>query len=135
MIVANFVAEFMVLAGAWQFNIALAVLATMGLIVSVTYSMRILQKVFHQAKPQQNWSDSLVALKPREWVAMGSLTVAIVWVGFFPQSIVKAATAPFNSIINNEIKQTSYEPEVKQPDTILLTNAMSENSEKGGEVW
>src|SRR5690606_28401346 len=45
---ANFVAEFLTLAGAWQFNIPMSVLATLGLIVSVNYSLRILQKVFHQ---------------------------------------------------------------------------------------
>jgi len=131
---ANFVAEFMVLAGAWQFNIALCVLATLGLIVSVTYSMRILQKVFHQAKAKQEWT--LPDLNPREWLAIGSVTIAIVWVGFFPQPIVSAAQSAFDGIVNHEIKipETSYQPEVNQ-HTYLLMNQISENLEKGGEQW
>lgn len=130
---ANFVAEFMVLAGAWQFNIALCVLATMGLIVSVTYSMRILQKVFHQAKAENKWS--LPDLNPREWLAIGSVTVAILWVGFFPQPIVGAAQSAFDKIVKQEVKETSYQPEVKHSDTFLLMQDFSENLEKGGNPW
>ncbi|MCO6496642.1 MAG: NADH-quinone oxidoreductase subunit M [Chitinophagaceae bacterium] len=95
---ANFVAEFLTLAGAWQFSIPMAVLATMGLIVSVNYSLRILQKVFHQTEhpeaEKRNYD-----LTFREWVVMGSLTVAIVWLGFFPQKVVHTAQPAFDNIL------------------------------------
>jgi NADH-quinone oxidoreductase subunit M len=93
---ANFVAEFLILAGAWQYDAVLATLATLGLIVSVTYSLRILQKIFHQSS--QTKVDELVDLNPREWLVLGSLTVAILWLGFFPQSVVKVAQPAFDRL-------------------------------------
>lgn len=93
---ANFVAEFLILAGAWQWNIILSVIATMGLIVSVIYSLRILQKVFQQRKHTMEWN--LPDFSVREWIVMGSLTVAIVWLGFFPQSIIRAAKPAFDQM-------------------------------------
>lgn len=103
---ANFVAEFLSLAGAWQFNIPLAVLATLGLIVSVNYSLRILQKVFHQKahldKPH------FYDLTAREWLVMGSLTVAIIWLGFFPQSVIRTAQPAFDHQM--EITAPSHQP-------------------------
>ncbi len=127
---ANFIAEFMVLAGAWQFNIALCVLATLGLIASVTYSMRILQKVFHQAKAKQEWA--LPDLNPREWLAIGSVAIAILWVGFFPQPIVNAAQRAFDGIVNSAAPgpENISQPGVQQIQTVLPVDHLSENIEK-----
>ncbi|MCO5284862.1 MAG: NADH-quinone oxidoreductase subunit M [Chitinophagaceae bacterium] len=107
---ANFVAEFLTLAGAWQFNIPMSVLATLGLIVSVNYSLRILQKVFHQKEYTANQS-RLYDLTAREWIVMGSLTIAIVGLGFFPQKVVHTAQPAFDKILmaspdNNSSDQT-----------------------------
>ena len=92
----NFIAEFLILAGAWKFNVVLTVLATLGLIVSVIYSMRILQKAFQQKKASGTFS--LSDLSPREWVVMGSLTVSMVWLGFFPQSVFRIAKPAFEQM-------------------------------------
>lgn len=104
---ANFVAEFLILAGAWQWNIILSVIATLGLIVSVTYSLRILQKVFQQRKYTMEWN--LPDFSVREWIVMGSLTVAIVWLGFFPQSIIRTAKPAFDQmqIMHNNDKSSN----------------------------
>lgn len=126
---ANFVAEFLVLAGAWQFNITLCVLATLGLIVSVTYSLRILQKIFHQSKYDQK---NLFVLKPREWLVMGSLTIAIVWLGFFPQSVIKVAQPAFDKMgISGSVNQTT-ETGMTVP---IKAKEITVTTEKGGKKW
>lgn len=131
---ANFVAEFLVLVGAWQFNAVLATFATLGLIVSVTYSMIILQKVFHQATNANKWD--LPDMNAREWVVMGSLTVAIVWLGLFPQSVIKVAQPAFDNIMT--ITDNTQEEEsvgMLESDTVLFTTNMTQTTEKGGKIW
>jgi len=128
---ANFVAEFLVLAGAWQFDITLAVLATLGLIVSVTYSLRILQKIFHQSRHKQEWN--LPDIKPREWLVMGSLTVAIVWLGFFPQSVIKAAQPAFDHMQMNTPAPEINKTGVNHTHSVPLVFVMPEEIQKGGE--
>lgn len=129
---ANFVAEFLVLAGAWQFNIALAVLATLGLIVSVTYSLRILQKIFHQSRHKQEWN--LPDFNPREWVVMGSLTIAILWVGLFPQSVIKVAQPAFDNI---KMIEPAPDPQAAtlNRNSIALKSEMTNELNKGGNPW
>lgn len=130
---ANFVAEFLILAGAWQFNAVLAALATLGLIVSVTYSLRILQKIFHQSPPVPERNP--VDFNPREWLVMGCLTIAIIWLGFFPQVVIKVAQPAFDKM---EIQPAGSDPEVAgitATNSFLFTNGTIENSQKEGEVW
>lgn len=130
---ANFVAEFMILAGAWQYDVLMAVLATLGLIVSVTYSLRILQKVFHQ-----NASDKgagLNDLNLREWVVMGCLTIAIIWLGLFPQAVVKVAQPAFDRIGNNLLQNKSGEIGINDTNLELMQGRNIENNENGGTAW
>lgn len=130
---ANFVAEFLTLAGAWQFNVPLAVLATLGLIVSVTYSLKILQKIFHQSDHTEQ--KMLPDFNPREWVVMGSLTVAIIWLGLFPQSVIRVAQPTFDKM---EIKapepSAPGETGLKEKNTYMLKGAIT-RIEKGGVKW
>jgi len=44
---ANFVGEFLVLVGAWQVHPALAAAASLGLVFSVIYAMKLVEKIFH----------------------------------------------------------------------------------------
>jgi len=129
---ANFVAEFLILAGAWQFNTVLSVLATMGLIVSVTYSMRILQKVFHQSKAPVEYK--LNPMSPREWVVMGGITIAIVWLGFFPQSVIGIAQPAFDNIKTIQVAEKISPQMQKQTYTLNQVKAVSKTEQKGGDL-
>lgn len=82
---ANFIAEFMILAGVFKVSTLWATLATLGLISSMIYSLVILQKIFYGTS---NNDQKLEDFSTREYVVMASLTVAIVWLGFFPQKVV-----------------------------------------------
>lgn len=129
--IANFVAEFLILAGAWQQNIILAVLATLGLIVSVTYSLRILQKVFHQKKHTLNYNLNPMSL--REWLIMSSITLAIVWLGFFPQSVVRIAQPAFDNMKITQVSEKNISMKKKSNfnrSTVFIT----ESEKKGGDL-
>lgn len=122
--IANFVAEFLILAGAWQQNIILAVLATLGLIVSVTYSLRILQKVFHQKKHTLNYNLNPMSL--REWLIMSSITLAIVWLGFFPQSVVRIAQPAFDNMKITQVSEKNISMKKKSNfnrSTVFITES------------
>ncbi|HSR18243.1 MAG TPA: NADH-quinone oxidoreductase subunit M, partial [Ignavibacteriaceae bacterium] len=89
----NFIAEFLVLAGAYQANIVLTSIAALGLIASTIYSLRIVQKVFYGPQIKE-WS--LPDLNAREILIMGSLTIVVVWLGLFPQQILNISGSSVN---------------------------------------
>lgn len=99
----NFVAEFLILTGAFKSNAALTVLAALGLIASMIYALVILQKIFHGEK-RKEWK--LTDLTPREVLAMGCLIVAIVWIGIYPQPVIKTAQPTVNSLEQNSNNTT-----------------------------
>ncbi|MFZ0392030.1 MAG: NADH-quinone oxidoreductase subunit M [Calditrichia bacterium] len=91
----NFVAEFLVLVGAFQANIVMTVLATLGLIAATVYSLRIIQQVFH-GKERESWT--LPDLGARELLVMGLMILVIVWLGLFPQPVMNTARPALEKI-------------------------------------
>jgi len=94
---ANFIAEFLVLAGAWQTHVILCVLASVGLIASVIYSLVILQKVFHERAAT---GVRVRDFSPRELLVSGLIVAAIVWLGFFPQPVFRATQPAITHIVS-----------------------------------
>lgn len=91
----NFVAEFLILLGAFQANVVLASIATCGLIAATVYALWMMQLSFH-GKPMK-----LAGLRDfggREMVIMSAFIAAIVWVGLFPQAILNAADGTLATI-------------------------------------
>jgi len=83
---ANFVGEFLSLVGAYQRHPILTILAAFGLIGSAIYGMVLFQKVFHgkcQVK-QQAVND----LSSRELLVFSSLLALLIFIGFYPNSIL-----------------------------------------------
>ncbi len=91
----NFVAEFLVLVGAYRRNVAVSVLAAAGLIVSTIYSLQIIQKVFH-GKKEREWT--LADLNARELLVLSVLAAGLVWLGIYPQPVIRTATPALQSI-------------------------------------
>jgi len=81
----NFIAEFLVLSGSYQANMIITAFASIGLVLGTVYSLRIFQRVFQGPKikewdmPDLNW---------REMIVIGSLVLAILWLGLYPQPIL-----------------------------------------------
>jgi NADH-quinone oxidoreductase subunit M len=84
-LLGNFIAEFLILLGAFEVSPVLSVIASFGLVLSALYSLRIMQKVFFGQI--QTITDPPADISAREWIIMASLTAAIVFLGLFPQPV------------------------------------------------
>ena len=94
----NFMAEFMILLGAFQASYAVAAVASFGLIVSTIYALSLVQRVFHGPNLKE-WV--LADLGGRELVIIGVLVVAIVWLGFYPQPVLNTAGEALTRIVRS----------------------------------
>ncbi len=91
---ANFVAEFMVLLGTYLSNPLLAILASLGLIFSVIYSLRLMQKVFFGPKLTTYKTHDI---NVREILILGCLLIPLVYFGIFPRTVFRTLATPVNT--------------------------------------
>ena len=84
----NFIAELLILIGAFNTNIWMACLACVGLIAATIYSLRIVQKVFLGNK-NVDWK--ITDLTIREKIISASLVIVIIWLGIFPKPVFNTA--------------------------------------------
>ncbi len=82
----DFVGEFLVLLGAYQANVGLTAVASLGIIAATLYGLRITAQVL-QGPNRNNWR--LPDLVPREWVIVGSMMACLLWIGLYPQSFIR----------------------------------------------
>ena len=107
----NFIAEFLILLGAFKANGWLTVVATLGLIFSAIYSLRIMQKVFFgPAKTIEPVRD----LTFREMSILASLSLVIIWLGVYPQPVIHTAK-PMVKYIENIFADKSSTNRSAQP--------------------
>ena len=92
----NFVAEFLVLVGAYQSSIVFSVLASLGLIASSIYALMLVQRIFFGKTPRKQ---PLMDLNVREVVVMASLVVPIIWLGIQPQPILDLVKPAIEKIL------------------------------------
>jgi NADH-quinone oxidoreductase subunit M len=114
----NFIAEFLILAGAFKANVLMTCLACLGLVAAAIYSLRIVQKIFlGKEKSEHQISD----LTLREKLVFGSLVLIILYLGLFPQRVIDAAEPAVSktlSVFEKDIHTTNAE--IKQDNK--LTN-------------
>lgn len=82
----DFVGEFLVLLGVYHTNVALTAVASLGIIASALYGLRISGHVL-QGPNRHNWR--LPDLVPREWVIVLSMMACLLWLGLYPQSFIR----------------------------------------------
>lgn len=87
-VLGNFIAEFLILLGAFEANLWLTAIAVIGLVFSAIYSLRIVQKVF--LGPSQK-EDQVQDFSGREITIMAVLTLSIIWLGVYPQPVINTA--------------------------------------------
>jgi NADH-quinone oxidoreductase subunit M len=84
----NFIAEMLVLFGAFMASKVITIIAAVGLIASTLYALWFIQQVFHgPAKKEYKISD----LNTREMVIMVLMIAVIVWLGLYPQPVLDTA--------------------------------------------
>ena len=103
----NFVGEFLVVLGTYQANTTMAVVATLGLILSVVYSLWMIQVAF-LGPNHVGWK--LPDMNLREGAIMATMIAVVLWFGLYPQSILATAR---QSITNLQQIVATTRPEEK----------------------
>ncbi|HTP32892.1 MAG TPA: NADH-quinone oxidoreductase subunit M [Candidatus Acidoferrales bacterium] len=96
----DFVGEFLVLAGSYKVSIALTVVATLGILASTFYALRMMQRAFFG--PNTN-SLQLADLTPREGLIVGAMVAGLLWVGLYPQPVLNTF-APAMDNLQREVQ-------------------------------
>jgi len=115
----NFIAELLILIGAFKANVLLSVLACVGLIAATLYSLRILQKVFF-GKLNKDWK--MNDLSVREKLISISLVIAIVALGLYPQPVFDIAKPALLKTLENHRNTIVPESNQDKSDLNLKSN-------------
>lgn len=91
----NFIAEILVLLGAFAVSPALAIIAALGLIASVVYSLWMMQRAMYG--PKENPLQPL-DLDVREVAILGALAALLLWLGLHPQPMFDTARNPLTVV-------------------------------------
>jgi len=82
----NHIAEFLVLIGSFRMHGIITIFAASGLVLAAIYSLWIVQRVFQGKKKE---GVHLADLTAREMGMMAVMIIVIIWLGFFPRTILK----------------------------------------------
>jgi NADH-quinone oxidoreductase subunit M len=91
----NFVAEFLVLLGAFQSDNLIAILATLGLIAATVYALWFIQQVFHGTPSEDSKFKDFTL---REKLIFAPMIVVIIWLGLYPQPVFDVVKPALNHI-------------------------------------
>ena len=106
----NFIAEFLVLLGAYQVNITATSVAALGLVTATVYALWMMQAVFF-AENKASWK--LADFSMRETAAMALMIIALVWLGLYPQPVFNTARPSIDSL--QKLTQQNHNGEVVSP--------------------
>jgi NADH-quinone oxidoreductase subunit M len=109
---ANFVAEIMVLIGAWDRYRLQAILAILGIVVTAVYMLKAVRLVF-QGPLNPRWINLTDATAPLQKVPYLLLLTTLFVVGFWPTLILKnieSGTKPILETIQVSATSTSEKP-------------------------
>jgi NADH-quinone oxidoreductase subunit M len=84
----GFVGEFLVLVGAFRTHPLATVVATTGVIIAAMYLLPALQRVIYNPLDKGE-NEQLPDLSARELAVLVPLLVCIVWIGVYPQPILR----------------------------------------------
>lgn len=109
----NFVAEFLILIGAWSASQTLTVFAAIGLVGATAYSLRIVQKIFlGPALSLSHRTHVLYDLSIRERIILIPMVILIVWLGVAPQPFLDKSRASIAGVLNSS-KNVAPPPEAE----------------------
>ena len=84
----DFIGELLVLLGSYRVNIAITVIASLGILASTFYALRMVERAFRGPNTNR-WS--FADLKPREGVMIAVMIVGLLWLGLYPQPVLKTS--------------------------------------------
>jgi NADH:ubiquinone oxidoreductase subunit 5 (subunit L)/multisubunit Na+/H+ antiporter MnhA subunit len=113
----NFIAEYLILIGAFKVNILMSCLASLGLIAATIYALRIVQKVFLGNK-NTDWKMNDLTI--REKMVSALMVIAIVWLGLFPKPVLNTAKPAILKTLNKQ-KEITFRAGTPQGGATTLT--------------
>ncbi len=91
----NFVGEFLVLLGTYQSRLVFSAIAAVGLVLATIYALWLVQAVF-QGRESEPWKR--LDLSRRELATMGAMIGVIMWLGLYPQPVIKTADQSLDNL-------------------------------------
>jgi NADH-quinone oxidoreductase subunit M len=92
----NFVGEFLVLLGAYQADVQITAVSSIGLVAATLYSLRMILRAYHGGNSH---ALKFADLGAREWAILGVLMIAILWLGVYPQPVLDTAAPALQRVI------------------------------------
>jgi NADH-quinone oxidoreductase subunit M len=80
----DFVGEVLVLLGSYRISVTITVVASLGILASTFYALRMVQSAFHGSNTHA-WHFSDLTL--REALMMAAMIAALLWLGLYPQPV------------------------------------------------
>jgi NADH-quinone oxidoreductase subunit M len=123
--IGNFVGEFLILFGSFTSHRVLTIIATVGLVFAMVYSLWIMQQVFFGEK-REEWK--IPDLRARYIGVFGVMIALLMVIGLYPKPIINTAK-PVVDGISSEITK-GYTSESKNMTTYAEDEIYNENEEK-----
>jgi NADH-quinone oxidoreductase subunit M len=111
----NFIAELLILIGAFKTSILMSCIACSGLIAATIYALRIMQKVFFGNKTQNREMNDL---NVREKIVSASLVIVIVVLGLFPQPVFNTAKPALLKTLDAQREKTIHEHVISKNEAV-----------------
>lgn len=111
---SGFVGEFLVLMGTFQVNSLVACAAGMGIVLSAAYMLGLYRRVIFGPLEKVRFQ-KLKDISFREAGLFGLLVISILWIGLYPQSLIRFLVVPVSRVLEYyQIPTFQEEPFVKR---------------------
>ncbi len=95
---ANFVGEFLVLTGTFAVSPTLAAIASVGFVLSSIYSLWLIYRLFQGPERRTEVAGDLGG---REMAIFGGIMAVIVWLGLYPQPVLRTSKPTVDSLVSS----------------------------------
>ena len=116
---SSFVSEFLVLAGTFAYNKAVAVIATFGIVLAALYILWMYQRTM-TGEPAEEIKQTMTEINKRELVAISPLIAVIIALGFVPQVALNVIN-PAVSQVQDYVDVTDSQPAVNSVGLVETT--------------
>jgi NADH-quinone oxidoreductase subunit M len=123
----GFIGEFLILLGAYKWNVTLTALATTGVILSAVYMLWMFQRVNYGVVTNDK-NLALPDLTPREWAMMVPTVAMCIFMGVFPTIFLKPMEPAINKVVDrvhsrqSAVVRVQPAPQLPAPSAEASTN-------------
>jgi NADH-quinone oxidoreductase subunit M len=92
---ADFVGEFLTLAGAWRINRAMTTVAAIGILAATLYGLRLIQRTLHGPNANEL---RLPDLSVREAAVVALMSASLIWLGIYPRPAIDSVAPALETL-------------------------------------